>query len=464
MVTCKELVDLLRQAKQALEEMAPTMPPDFFGSKAGKQAYFAGWSEAIGMLRDIVGSAEHAGAAGAEGSAGMPTPRELLAQLRRAQPPAQRWPEEEKQLYLIGWSDALLDLDSIIDRAEHPEAAEQAMGTGTTSTTLTCELDKPASPVRKFLDACFAVPLGQVRRSLPADVRQRLSTVVLPPPASLRGGALGTVGTAFDYRVRFYFTAPAARTLTAGRGASLLWGLEREEELADGTLVTREPSPRSGHFGPSPAVVGGFFAEVDHFVRTCSPQRRRLTGSEEKTLARYCLILALFEEVYRAFGSPYFDSPLFHLGKDASVADLVALASADQVADLCALWNGLLAEVDLGYESVIYNPVLGFGSLAADADLILDDCLLELKTSQRPNLAQYLRQLLGYVLLDTGDRYGIRRVGVYLARQRCLATFSLHDLLIGSTSDRKEGRIRLEERLAQLRADFRAVVEALPVR
>jgi len=332
------------------------------------------------------------------------------------------------------------------------------------TTRLTYELHQPASPVRKFIDACFAVPLGQVRRSLPAEVRQQLGTVVLPPPASLRSGALGTVGTAFDYRVRFYFTAPAAQTLPAGRGAALLWGLESVEELPDGTLVTWEPSPRPAHFGPSPAVVGEFFAQVDHFVTTYSPQGRQLSESGEETLARYCLILALFEEVYRAFGAPYFDSPLFHLGKDASAADLLALASADQVADLRALWNGLLATVDLGYESVIYNPVLGFGSFGADADLILDDCLLELKTSQRPQLAQYLRQLLGYVLLDTEDRYGIRRIGLYLARQRCLVTFSLHDLLIGSTGDRKQGRIRLEERLAELRAGFKAVVDALPVR
>jgi hypothetical protein len=106
--------------------MAPTMPPDFFGSEAKRQAYFAGWSEAIARLRDIGDSAEHAGTVDAEGSTGMPTPRELLAQLQQAQPPAQRWPEEEKELYLSGWSDALEDLDSIIDRAEHPEAAQQA--------------------------------------------------------------------------------------------------------------------------------------------------------------------------------------------------------------------------------------------------------------------------------------------------------------------------------------------------
>jgi hypothetical protein len=97
---------------------------------------------------------------------------------------------------------------------------------------------------------------------------------------------------------------------------------------------------------------------------------------------------------------------------------------------------------------------------------VLGDCLLELKTEKSPKMSACLRQLLGYVLLDFYDAMHIRRVGVYYARQPCLLTFDLEDL-IGDVISRKGGIIAreigersgvsLEENLASLRTGFRRV-------
>ena len=66
----------------------------------------------------------------------------------------------------------------------------------------------------------------------------------------------------------------------------------------------------------------------------------------------------------------------------------------------------------------------------ADADLIVDGCLIDIKTTINPKLsANWLYQLLGYVLLDYNDRYEIEKVGIYFARQQKLAEWSLESLL-----------------------------------
>ena len=119
MTTPQELLDLLRQARTGLEEMALPMG---FPSDEGRQAYFAGWSDALGELAAIIDQAERGDV---EGLSRTPTPRELLAHLKQATPQDERPSDELKQLRMVGRSDALLDLDSIIYREEHPTTPEE---------------------------------------------------------------------------------------------------------------------------------------------------------------------------------------------------------------------------------------------------------------------------------------------------------------------------------------------------
>ena len=58
----------------------------------------------------------------------------------------------------------------------------------------------------------------------------------------------------------------------------------------------------------------------------------------------------------------------------------------------------------------------------ADADLILDRRLIEIKTTTHARLDKsWLLQLLGYVFLDWEDRYRIDGLGILYSRQ---ATFA----------------------------------------
>jgi hypothetical protein len=67
----------------------------------------------------------------------------------------------------------------------------------------------------------------------------------------------------------------------------------------------------------------------------------------------------------------------------------------------------------------------------ADADLIVDRCLIELKTTvkRKREWSVWIRQLLGYVLLDYSNQHQIEAVAIYLARQGVLLRWPLSELL-----------------------------------
>jgi hypothetical protein len=109
--------------------------------------------------------------------------------------------------------------------------------------------------------------------------------------------------------------------------------------------------------------------------------------------------------------------------------------------------------------SAVLNPVFA-GSCdvgGADADLIVDGCLLEIKTSvgKERLTRERLYQLMGYVLLDYNDEHSIRHVGIYFARQAALVRWSLEQflMLLGGNST---------PALDVLREEFRSVVCSTP--
>lgn len=106
----------------------------------------------------------------------------------------------------------------------------------------------------------------------------------------------------------------------------------------------------------------------------------------------------------------------------------------DTIADLTALADRLTGEAwpaleSLGLSPATVNPM--FIPHWADGDLVVGNCLLDVKATVRPEQLDpvMLLQLLGYALLDLSDLYGIRRVGLYLARQARMAVWELATLV-----------------------------------
>jgi len=162
---------------------------------------------------------------------------------------------------------------------------------------------------------------------------------------------------------------------------------------------------------------------------------------------------------------------LTFIGRDASQSDgtikrLVEFGSSDilkmlGVADPKAL-DDVLSLSSQFYEQhrdllESFKKVIVGGTLAgskdvfgADFDLIVDGCLVELKTTLAPVITTaHLRQLVGYWLLDYDDARRITSAAIILMRQGYVRKFDMHRDLIGPNSDGSALRSQFRRGLKQ---------------
>ncbi|CAM2906878.1 hypothetical protein [Skermania piniformis] len=262
-------------------------------------------------------------------------------------------------------------------------------------TNLTAALRDDDSPLRAFL-------LDRFPHVRPIQQRYRAGAGELLVPGGSADPA--TVGTAFDYLVRFALDAAYL------------------------------PVPAIIGFGDDPAA-----APVQAIVRTAQNAE---PGSVEQARAGWAL--ALCTDVYRRGLRP--DSPLTGL-LDAgrfTATELLRLASRDALGQLAALTE--VADVFLLPELRARAP-LALGPTfaasvrcAADADLIADGVLIDIKTRLGPADPRTgarsdrlpradLYQLIGYALFDSTDRYGIHEIGLYSARYGYFPRWPICDVL-----------------------------------
>lgn len=265
-------------------------------------------------------------------------------------------------------------------------------------TNLTTALRDTRSPLRAYLGRRFPQHAA-LQAEQRADPRALL--------VDSAGADAATLGTAFDIAVRFLLD-PAVAPETAMIG-----------------------------FGDQPSALTTIAAVIDV---AAAAARSGPAGAER--LDRACWALALTTEVYRVGLTAR--SPLRPLlaTRRFGPGELLALAPADalrQLRDLRALAEkGLFPHLSPPY---VLGPTFDGSRLcAADADLIADRLLVDIKTRLGPKNPRTgaradrlqksdVQQLLGYVLFDTTDRYRIDAVGIYSARYGRLTTWPLPELL-----------------------------------
>ncbi len=313
---------------------------------------------------------------------------------------------------------------------------------------LTGHLRAQWSPIREFL-------LDHVSSTLPAAVRGQLTGVEPLKGPGMEFWEHALVGTALDYRIRYSFGLTPAEHLVAGKAASTLLGaMSLKGHLADEVTETPGlhlliPGVESQALATLQGAVREFMAGLDGAVHGLNPVKLRLDGASEELLARYCLVLANLDAVYRAAVIP---RPFIEPRLCATSADLLATARPTWLRDLRALTAKFLDTADahgvLELPAVLNPTFAGSADMAADADLIVDACVVEVKCAVDPSrrLVQTLAQLLGYVLLDYEDRYKIDSAGVYFARQGRLLRWSLAELTGGAVTQERLGAVRLEFR------------------
>ncbi|MDE2838654.1 MAG: hypothetical protein OXL97_14295 [Chloroflexota bacterium] len=206
-----------------------------------------------------------------------------------------------------------------------------------------------------------------------------------------------TIGTAIDYRLRYYFASTPHRDLVAYDGAELL--AEMYPQYSDPTQA--------------------LFDDLAQF-ESDPPAQRRLVESEEYQLNRHCYVLALLEQLSRSLRS-WGSSPL--LACD-TVNEWLNIQSEEEIQDLAALsWLFYDSHSNLLSLPCNLNPIfVGSDDVdGADADLIVDSTSVDIKTTIKASVAKdYIYQLIGYVLLDYTNEYQIDRIGLYMTRQGIL--------------------------------------------
>lgn len=266
--------------------------------------------------------------------------------------------------------------------------------------------------------------------SLSPEVPAFCRTACLVPP-DVFGGQAGRVGTAFDY----LFRAQLARWAREDPAASMVWiatrglswlNVSREEALIvdmDGP-VWLGPDCLALAKGPyRDTLVGRIYLGYDAACRTWE---RFVSGKNVKDDAFIDAVwlLAGLEAAYRATAYPVSAEVVFE-PPDAASRNSVRL-----------LWEVLRGRSAMftGATQRIYNPKFGDASNlvdGADADIVLDDTLIDIKATVRAGYKWTdAAQLASYVVFAAmcGKPWPIRRAGIYQARYGRLLWFDVAEL------------------------------------
>ncbi len=315
--------------------------------------------------------------------------------------------------------------------------------------SLTSHLRSHNSPVRMYLEQAFPI-LRLWKRGSPHA--KEFSTIlgfdVLPPcslPTLAPKSPQGTIGTAVDYRLRYYFQAYDSHETVAAQGVSMLVG-------------------NAGRVGRK------FLDHHNNLIAHLSPVGCQLNSEDETALNTNCVILAWFESVYRSGAVfPEFDLLL----RRVKVDDLISAVQPDVVQDITQLSSAFASDArGLFKPDPILNPTFQ-GSLdvgGADADMIVDKAIIEFKCTSNvdaPKLRDTALQLLGYVLLDYSGKYAVSDLLIYLPRQRFswrrpLWQFVLAPEVVQETLKRGDAPKTsvVVEQLRKRRAEFRKVARS----
>lgn len=280
-----------------------------------------------------------------------------------------------------------------------------------------------------------------------AKIRLPFAAADRPVMARSCGQYHSAVGTAFDYVARFRIAraalldAPGVEVFDPG------WVAETSVGLMQG-------HHRLGrHHGRWEYLIGKARELFDDFVAG------RETSDER--VAKCAQFLGAADLLYRIGDfNPNFTA------RDEVTDELVALGRA---MDPLGTFGPERA--------VLLNPVLRAGDdvQGADADLIIDGTIIDIKTTNEIRVSSaHLRQLAGYAVLakEGGAEIGggrvwrdpIDRVGVYFSRHGALATWSLDEIFPDGGFSRFTDAFRAETEVCRAEASMASPVLASPFR
>jgi hypothetical protein len=294
-------------------------------------------------------------------------------------------------------------------------------------------LIKQKGPFRLWLEGNFANT-----KSVASSANQQLRVGVEQCPfGAPTGSDRGLVGSAVGYAISASIRSGALESSVATHGAVML------ETAFD------------ERFDPAPSKIE---RSVVARIATLHPWIASATATDWEEMADLSLILARFEQFFRA-GLPIAQYIIPALDAGASTLRELAAAMANEITRRDTAVVARIGCEDHAYlrvaASVEIGPVFTQSEMlgGADGDLIYDGTLIDFKSSSAKSVIgrDELWQLLGYLLADTEDRFGIHSVGFGALRWRSRVIWDAQEYvnrLMG-------GEARA---IPRLRADFQSLL------
>lgn len=287
-------------------------------------------------------------------------------------------------------------------------------------------LDDPDSPLRAYLDGASPRIAGIQRQGIGArSVADALGLTTLAGAPALVPARPGLpnqlVGTAFDFRARIALGGFDPTDSAAAIGRIL--------------LPAYVDSVKNG--AHRAAVLSGAFDVA---------QRLLVNPRDHTDFDRASVVLGYLEPVYRVGAKGLIGSVGDACDRAADGQEFVDAIDPSVVFEIGSLEAAGRHQLTAWREQITAgkrfapNPSFPGAALVggADADWLVGETLIDCKvygSLSVPKLRDFLRQLLGYVLLDLNDELHIRSIGVWLPRQGLTPTWSLEELLSGDPDE-----------------------------
>lgn len=211
------------------------------------------------------------------------------------------------------------------------------------------------------------------------------------------------IGTAFDYVLRFWleheYDGIESKPWVAHTGLTLAQSLQMDSETEDDVSFDEVMAEAERHH--------------QDYLRT---------GEMTDELLASTLDLARFDWVYRSGQAP----------------ENLSQAADGDIIDLRRLYEIIPYDEWQEADRVLLNPTFGSASKlvsGADADIVLDETLIDIKTVKVPSLKpDYWRQLVGYSVLadlahdELDEMPRFSEVGIYFSRHGTLWSTSTTDI------------------------------------
>jgi len=184
-----------------------------------------------------------------------------------------------------------------------------------------------------------------------------------------------------------------------------------------------------------------------------------LDRRDDLVLSRCCVFARILRSDWQN-PDVVLSSPLLNPTPVTDVNRVFRIISRDVLADLrllSELFYTTQRKLIASAGTIVLNPTFG-GSVdigGADADLIVDGLLIDIKSIAKPGgRFKDIYQLAGYCLLDYRDEYKITGVGIYFARQGVLVSRPLDQFFTLVSPERFD--------LTSFRKQFRKLMLRIP--